>query len=132
MKTKTKILLLVLLGVYICASILVVVFYVIPRQDALFKGSWYEKDINEVARQYIEQIAPGSDTFTHVSYSYSYDKENAGDAGETSANSYPFSEVKMTLRCGKTEYTLYIEKNDAGELVVREHTSKEVWFPFGC
>ena len=108
------------------ASILVMVFYVYPRQKALSATEWYEEDIREVAGEYMSTIVTADQKVQSYKYQYfDYDKTIESENQNREDKQYPFSAVEVYIRVDGQKYQLHLVVDESGALRVQTHKVKD-------
>lgn len=124
---KRKYLFVFILALYIIVGVLVMVFYVYPRQKAMKDTQWYEVEINNIAIDYVKSIDPTADEPLIRKYSYAdYDKTIETENINREDKEYPFSKVEVWVRIDKVEYHLYLVKGENGALYVEKYEVEDL------
>ena len=124
---KRKYLFVFILALYVIVGVLVMVFYVYPRQKALKDTQWYEAEINNIAIDYVESIDTTGNEPLIRKYSYTdYDKAIETENTNREKKEYPFSKVEVWVRIDKMEYHLYLVKAPDGTLYVEKYEVEDL------
>ncbi len=110
------------LGIYLIASIILVVFYLIPHFNQVKVDSWFEDELEDIAISNLQQIVGNKNKVIVRRYVYTnYDKKIAEANRSRDEKEYPFAKVAIYAEIDRSEYILYFSKNATGDLILDKH-----------